>query len=108
MWKGVLVLASVGLAQRNNRGNTEENGGKRDVQEKIREIRENRQNRDEKRAERLTRRLDRKDETVTDETMTGETVTPAVVTYATGVIQSVFYIMAGVETCFLKLSEELN
>lgn len=86
MWKGVLVLASVGLAQRNNRGNTEENGGKRDVQEKIREIRENRQNRDEKRAERLTRRLDRKDETVTDETMTGETVTPAVVTYASGVI----------------------
>ena len=24
------------------------------------------------------------------------------------VLQSVFYIMAGVETCFLKLSEELN
>ena len=26
----------------------------------------------------------------------------------TPVLQSVFYIMAGVETCFLKLSEELN
>jgi len=71
----VLVLASVGLAQRNNRGNTE--GKVRDIRENIREIRENRQNRDGKRAERLTRRLDRKSD---------ENVTPALVTYATGVI----------------------
>jgi hypothetical protein len=77
MWKAaVLVLASVSLAQRNNRGNAEK---KRAIRENIQEIREKRQIRDEQRAERLTRKLtkDRKPE---------ENDTSAVVTHATGVV----------------------